>query len=115
ERPRPLVVHSGRECRLNLLVHDSLRFLDEANLVAVADAALDVGPQQAILALDHRRSLDDPYVGNRGERHLYGLALGSGGTSRRRWGHRAAHAVSPIAGRSRITTHASGGDQDVLE
>ncbi len=69
ERARPFEVHPGRE-RLDLLGDDPLRLLDEADLVAAADAELDVGAEQAVLALDHRRPFDHPDVGQLGQRDL---------------------------------------------
>ena len=68
ERTRPLHIHARRE--LHLLLHHQLGFLDEADLVSITDAGLDIGAEPAILALDHRWSLDDLDVGHLGERDL---------------------------------------------
>ena len=98
----------------DLLGHDPLRLLDEADLVAVADAELDVGAQQAVLALDHRRPLDDPDVGHRGERDLERLALAvappaEARPSRRPCRRRPSRRPGPHRRPS------PGGDEDVLE
>ena len=74
ERARPLDVHARRAAS-TFSRDDPPRLLDEADLVAVADAELDVGAEQAVLALDHRRPLDHPDVGHRGQRDLHRRGL----------------------------------------
>ena len=109
ERARPLDVHARRE--LDLLLHHQLGLLDEADLVAVADAGLDVGAEPAILALDHRRSLDDPDVGHLGQRDLQRgwTDARCGGRRARPSSTRGAHAASRLGHRG------PGGDQDPLQ
>ena len=68
ERTRPLHIHARR--KLHLLLHHQPGFLDEADLVAITDAGLNIGAEAAILTLDHRRSLDDLDVGDLGQRNL---------------------------------------------
>ena len=65
----PLQMHAGRQ--FHLLGHHTLRFLDEADDVAVAaDVQGDVVAQPAVFALDHGRALDDAHVGHFRERNL---------------------------------------------
>src|SRR2546422_540614 len=68
ELPAPLEVHPHGE--LHLPLDRALRLLDEADDVAVAHVELHVAAQHPVLALDHRRALDDADVGDLGERNL---------------------------------------------
>lgn len=63
ERPRPFDVHPLRQVWQNLLIDDPTRLLDEPDLIATPDIHLDVGPEQAVLALDDRGALDDLDLG----------------------------------------------------
>ena len=54
--------------QLHLLGDDALGLLDEADHVAAADVERDVVEQPAVLALDHRRALDDAHVGDGAQR-----------------------------------------------
>ena len=57
--------------QLDLLGHDALGLFDEADDVAVAaHVQRDVVAQPAVLALDHRRPLDDAHVGHFGQGDL---------------------------------------------
>ena len=109
ERARPFEVHAARQVSKNFCRDDALRLLDEADFVAAADAELDVGAQQAVLALDHRRPLDDLDVGDCGQRDLNAAWLGRGAAGE------AAIPPAHAAGRPASVAGPAGGDEDVLE
>ena len=48
----------------------TLRFFNETHDIAIADVELHVSAKQSVLALDHRRTLDDPNIRQHRERHL---------------------------------------------
>ena len=110
ERACPFDIHPGRERFHHLVVEDAFGFFDESDQVAIPDPELDIRTKQAVLALDHRRPLDNPDVG-----HLCQRDLETRGRDRRGGGcNRRGHA--PLAGRRPAAGCYPGcGNEDVLE
>src|SRR3989304_1047662 len=63
---------------LDLFGDGPLRFLHEADDIAVSDVELYIGPEQAVFALDHRRAFDDPHIGHLREGDLRGRTWAAG-------------------------------------
>src|SRR5262249_22191960 len=94
------------------LLDDSAGLFNEADLVPAPDVELDVGPQQPVLAFDHRGALDDADIGHLGERDLDRLFR----RGPLRQGRRAAHAPRPAAWGGRTARrHALSRDEDSLQ